>query len=72
MCSVELVAHLHLGFVNSGWDTGNSEFIQRRVTKMVETTPHGDWVKGLGMFLLSGSYFYGVLWEGRGCTVMAS
>lgn len=39
---------------------------------MVETTPHGDWVKGLGMFLLSGSYFYGVLWEGRGCTVMAS
>ena len=72
LCSVEPIAHLHLGFVNSGWDTGKSELIQRRVTKMVEATPRGDWVKDLGTFLLSGNYFYRVLWEGRGCTIMVS
>lgn len=46
-----------LGFVNSDWDTGKSEFIRRRVTKMVETIPHGNWMKDLGIFILSENLF---------------
>lgn len=50
-----------LAFVHLGWDTGRSEFIQTRVTRLLETIPHGNWMKALGMFILSGNCFYGVL-----------
>lgn len=48
-----------LGSVNSGGDTGKSEFIQRRVTKVLDATPHGNWMKDLGMLALSWNCFCG-------------
>lgn len=55
---MDLTPHLHLGFVHSGWDIGKSEFIQRKATEIVGTTLHGIWMKDLGVFILSGNYFY--------------
>lgn len=49
-----------LGFVNSDWDTGKSEF----VTKVVETVPHGNWTKDLGLFILSENLFTKCYGEG--------
>lgn len=42
-----------LGFVDFGWDTGKSEFIQRRMTKVPDPIPHENWMKAFGMFVLS-------------------